>query len=206
MNIIGLSVSLLMSASSAFAEEFPPKIAPSAPANLWVSFDQADLAKPQAAKFPLSGPVLTDGRTAVFQVRADMLPVLSQFMHDNFKRCGGFFAHGTEAAARASMRPSAVGPRVAYTLDQQATVAPLVAAVSEANLRGTIVTMAAYNSRYYQADTGVEAARWLKGRWSEIAAKIPGASAELFAPSGWKQPSVILTITGSEKPDEIGVL
>ena len=206
MNNIGLSVALLLSASSAFAEDFPPQIAPPAAQDLWVTFDRADLAKPQAANFPLSAPVASDGRTAVYKVRPDMLPILSQFMHDRFQRCAGYLAHGTEAAARASMRPTAIGPRAAYTLDQQATVTPLVAGVKEASLRGTISAMAAYNNRYYQSETGAEAARWLKSRWSELAAKIPGASAELFAHSAWKQPSVILTIPGSGLPDEIVVL
>lgn len=206
MNTIGLSVSLLLAASSAFADDFPPTIAPAAAADVWVSFDQADLALPQAANFPLSSPIASDGRTAVYKVRPDMLPILSQFMHDRFKRCGGYLAHGTEAAARASMRPTSVGPRVAYTLDQQATVTPLVAAVKEANIRGTISSLAVHNNRYYQSDTGVEASRWLQGKWSELATKMPGASAALFPHSGWKQPSVILTIPGSEKPDEIVVL
>ena len=206
MNNIGLSVMLLLSASSAFADDFPPVIDPPAAQDLWVSFDQTDLAKPQAAQFPLSAPIVSDGLTAVYKVRPDMLPILSQFMHDRFNRCGGFLTHGTEAAARAAMRPNAVGPRVVYTLDQQATVTPLVAGVSEANIRGTISAMAAFNSRYYQSETGAEAARWLKGRWAELAAKMPGATAELFTHSAWKQPSVILTIPGSEKPEEIIVL
>jgi leucyl aminopeptidase len=204
MNTLGLMVALVLTSSASFADEFPPKLEAPAPASVWVTFDQADLAK--AKDFPLSAPVATDGKTAIYKVRPEMLPLLSQFMHDAFHRCGGFLAHGTEASARASMRPSAIGPRMAYTLDQQAVVNPLVAGVKEANLRGTITAMAAYNNRYYTSDTGVEASRWLKGRWSDIAAKIPGASAALFAHDAWKQPSVILTIPGSEKPDEIVVL
>jgi len=122
----------------------------------------------------------------VYKVRPDMLPILSQFMHDRFKRCGGYLAHGSEAAALSSMRPAA--------------------AVKKASIRGTITTMAAYNNRYYQSETGAEASRWLKGHWAGLAAKLPGASAALFAHSAWKQPSVILTIPGSELPDEIVVL
>lgn len=206
MNNIGLMVAVLLSASSAFAEDFPPSIEKQAPADLWVTFDQADLARPEAKGFPLSAPVLADGRTAVYQVRPDMLPLLSQFMHDRFDRCGGYLTHGSMDAARASMVPAGMGPRVAYTLDQQAVVGPLVSSVKEASIRGTISTMAAYQSRYYQAETGAEAARWLKGNWAGLAAGIPGASASLFAHSAWKQPSVILTIPGSETPDEIVVL
>ena len=47
---------------------------------------------------------------------------------------------------------------------------------------------------------------WLAGHWQSLAAGLPGASVKLFSHSGWKQPSVVLTIPGSEKPDEIVVL
>lgn len=207
MNNIGLSVALLLSASAAFADEFPPVVEKAASTDIWVTVDQADLNSPQAENFPLSSPVTTDGKTAVYKVKPDMLPILSQFMHENFKRCGGYMAHGTEAAARASMLPTAVSPRAAaYTLDQQAVVTPLVAAVREPSIQATISGMAAFHSRYYQSETGVQASQWLKGQWAALAAKIPGASAELFAHSAWKQPSVILTIPGSEFPEEIVIL
>lgn len=206
MNTIGLSVAVLLAASSAFAEDFPPRIEASAPASLWVTVDQNDLTGPAAQGFPLKSPVLTEGGIAVYEVRADMLPILSQFMHDRFKRCGGYLTHGSIDAAKASLRPAAIGPRVAYTLDQQAVVTPLVAGVKEASIRATIEGMSAHHSRYYQAETGAAASRWLQGQWAALAAKLPGASAALFAHSAWKQPSVILTIPGSELPDEIVVL
>jgi len=208
MNNIGLSVIALLTASASFASDFvPPTLELPAPQEVWVTVDQADLAKPEGKNFPLSSPVTTDGKTAVYKVRPDMLPILSQFMHEQFRRCGGYMAHGTEAAARASMLPTAVSPRAAaYTMDQQAVVTPLVAGVQEASIRGTISSLSAFHSRYYQSETGVQAAQWLKSRWAEIAAKVPGASAELFAHSAWKQPSVILTIPGSEFPEEIVVL
>jgi bacterial leucyl aminopeptidase len=174
---------------------------------VWVSFDRADLAKAKGARFPLSAPVMADSATALFKVPPAMLPVLSEFMHDNFKRCGGFFAYRTKAKAQAAMAMHAASAGTGnYTLDQQAVVTPLISGVKEANLRATISGMAAFNNRYYTSETGVQAAKWLQGRWQEIAAKIPGASVSLYAHDGWSQPSVILTIPGSESPDEIVVL
>jgi len=207
MKTLGLSAALLLSFSASYADDFPPVLdLPAPPADVWVSFDKADLAKPEAAGFPLAAPILSDGRVAVYQVRPDMLPVLSQFMHDRFKRCGGYLAHGSESAARASMRPSSAPPARAYTLDQQVVVTPLVKGVSEANIRGTISDLAAHHNRYYQSDTGVQAAKAIQARWAALAARMPGASAALFAHDAWKQPSVILTIPGSELADELVVL
>jgi bacterial leucyl aminopeptidase len=173
---------------------------------VWVSFDRSDMAKAKA--FPLSSPVMADSATALFKVAPSMLPVLSEFMHDHFQRCAGFFAYRTKAKAQAAMalRAASAASAVSYTLDQQAVVTPLMPRVKEANLQATISGMAAFNNRYYTSDTGVQAAKWLQGRWQEIAAKIPGASVSLFAHEGWSQPSVILTIPGSETPDEIVVL
>lgn len=204
MRNLGPLAVLLLSAFASAAEEFPPAIEAAPKNDVWVSFSRKDLARPG---LPLSGaPVLADNATAVYKVKPEMLPVLAQYMHDAFHRCGGFFAHGTQAAAQAAMRPSAIAPRAAYTLDQQAAVTPLVASISAANMQATIASLAAFNNRYYQSDTGVEAARWIKNRWSQLAAKIPGASVALVTHDAWKQPSVVLTIPGSEKPEEIVVL
>jgi leucyl aminopeptidase len=43
-------------------------------------------------------------------------------------------------------------------------------------------------------------------RWAQLAKNMPGAEMKLVAHSAWKQPSVILTVPGSEKPEEIVVL
>jgi leucyl aminopeptidase len=78
--------------------------------------------------------------------------------------------------------------------------------VTETGLRSTIETLAAFNNRYYQASTGVDAAKWISGRWQELGSSIPGAAVSLVSHSGWKQPSVVLTIPGSDKADEVVVL
>ncbi|MFI5360900.1 MAG: M20/M25/M40 family metallo-hydrolase [Elusimicrobiota bacterium] len=185
-----------------------PAAQPAAPApqSVWVAFDRGDLAAQKASRIPLPAPIFSDSRTALYKVAVSMLPVLSEFMHDNFNRCGGFFAFRTEASAKAASVAAKSAVSGPYTLDQQAVVAPLVAAVNEANIRGTISALAAYNNRYYTSETGVTAARSVQSRWLEIAAKFPGATVELVSHEGWPQPSVVLTIPGSQTPDEIVVL
>lgn len=203
MRTLGLLAASLLAASAA-ADDFAPKAdVPAPPADVWVTVDKADLAAPG---FPLSGsPVAEAGGAAVYRAKPDMLPVLAQWAHDRFNRCGGFFAHETKASALNALRPAAAPAAGSYTLDQQAIVKPLAAAVREDKLRATISSLAAYNNRYYQSDTGVDAARWIKDRWAALAAGVPGASASLEQHS-WKQPSVILTIPGTEKPEEIVVI
>ncbi|UPT75176.1 MAG: M28 family metallopeptidase [Elusimicrobiota bacterium] len=203
MRTMGLLAASLL-AASASAEDFAPKAElPAPPADVWVTVDKADLAAPG---FPLSGdPVAESGGAAVYRAKPDMLPVLAQWTHERFNRCGGFFTHETKASALSALRPTAAAPGGPYTLDQQAVVTPMIAAVREEKIRATIVALSAYQNRYYQSDTGVEAARWIRDRWAALASGIPGASAALETHS-WKQPSVILTIPGTDKPDEIVVL
>ncbi|MBI3288169.1 MAG: M20/M25/M40 family metallo-hydrolase [Elusimicrobia bacterium] len=186
-------------------EDAKAKPASAEPA-VWISMAQDDVAPARASSLELGAPVRDNGGVSVFEVGADSLPRLADFMHERFGRCGGFFAHRTLAEAEASLvgRPrKGSGP---YTLDQQDAVKPLVERVQERELRSTIETMSAFHNRYYMSDTGVEAARWLQGRWQSLVENIPGASARLVKHEGWKQPSVVLTLPGSEKPEEIVVL
>jgi leucyl aminopeptidase len=209
-----LTALLLISASACWAApEFEAQteaaVAALAPADdsLWVTFDRADLANSKAKDFPLKGkPVMTNSSSAVFKVRPSQLPALSQFMHENFLRCGGFFASRTASAARATLKAASVRAAGAYTLDSQAVATPLVAMVGEAGMRATISSLAAFNNRYYTSDSGVEAAHWIQSQWQQLSAKIPGASVALVAHEGWSQPSVVLTIPGAVTPDEIVVL
>lgn len=173
---------------------------------IWVSLGSADIAPARAAGLPLGAAVRATDSAAVFEVGAGLLPRLSDFMHEKFGRCGGFFAYRTRAAAESAFTPSVVRKGGPYTLDQRVWAATLVSRVAEGEIRSTIETLAAYNNRYYTSDSGVAAAGWLRTRWAALADGAPGASAKLVNHDGWKQPSVVLTITGSEKPDEVVIL
>lgn len=173
---------------------------------LWVSFGSSDLETLKAAGLDLGVPEMSNARASVFRLNEDRLPQISEIMHDVLGRCGGFFAHETRAEAAADLVAPAAAIGGPYTIDQHAAVKSLIARVDEAELRSTIETLAAYNNRYYAADTGAAAARWTRDRWQELARKFPGASAQLVTHTQWKQPTVILTIPGAENPEEIVVL
>jgi bacterial leucyl aminopeptidase len=172
---------------------------------LWASFSEGDLDGLRDAGVPLDEPAVGRSGAAVFRIREDDLPAIAHVMHERFKRCGGFFAHEDRSVlekAPQAVRALAEG----YTLDQQAWVSPAVAKAKESEVRATIESLAAFNNRYYQADTGVAAAEWIKGRWAGLAKGVPGASARLIPHKSWKQPSVALTLPGSSEPDEVVVL
>lgn len=198
-------------ARSRAAAAAPPQgveLVPPAPedGSVWISVGKDDLSHPAGMSLPLGVPVMSSARASVFRVAVDRLPQIAAQMHEKFHKCGGFFAHSTQAEAEADLKapPSSTGGP--YSVDQAAWVKPMAARVREGELRSTIETLAGFNNRYYTADTGVAAANWIAGRWAKLAEGVPGASVRLFNHSGWKQPSVILTIPGSESPQEVVVL
>lgn len=214
----GMGLLVLLVASPAVAVDFDRAVSPTAvleaaktaagtgEEKVWVSFDRADLASPKAAKIPLPPAAMTDDKTSVHQVNAADLPLLSEFMHDAFHRCGGFFSYRTKDAAVRAMGAHAASAGGPYTIDQDAVVTPLLGRVSASNLQATITTLAAFNNRYYTADTGVKSAGWIADRWRALSARIPGATVEKVTHDGWAQPSVVLTIPGTDLAGEIVVL
>ncbi|MEK7232251.1 MAG: M20/M25/M40 family metallo-hydrolase [Elusimicrobiota bacterium] len=174
--------------------------------SIWINLGNSDLAMIRAAGLPLGPPLRTSGSASMFQVSTDLLPRLSDFMHETFGRCGGFFAHRTPDEAQSALSTQAAMKGGPYTLDQQAWASPLVSRVEEEGIRSTIETLAAFHNRYYNADSGVEAASWLRERWQTLAGGLPGASSQLVKHAGWKQPSVVLTIPGAENADEVVIL
>jgi bacterial leucyl aminopeptidase len=174
---------------------------------VWISVGREDLGRISVSDLPSLGrPVSASGRASVFRVPEAELHRIASLMHDKFHKCGGFFAHGTREEAEADLAPPPAAPAAAYTVDQAAAVRPLAAAVREGSIRATIEGLAAFHNRFYQSDSGVAAARWLEGRWRDLAMGMPGATVRAFPHSGWKQPSVVLTVPGTEKPEEIVVL
>lgn len=173
---------------------------------VWISVAREELGALGGAS-ALGAPAAEASGVSVFRLDERELPGLAERVHEALQRCGGFFAHRTREAALADLAPArgrvAAGP---YTIDQRAVVEPLAAAVREQGLRETIERLSSFHNRYYDSDSGVEAAQWLAGRWRELAASLPGAAVRTISHSGWRQPSVVLTIPGSEKPEELVVL
>lgn len=175
--------------------------------DVWISVGKEDLGRISAREAPALGrPVSASSRASVFRVAESELPNVASLMHEKFHKCGGFFAHSTREEAEADLAPPAPASPQSYTVDQAAVVRPLAAAAREASLRATIDGLASFHNRYYQSDSGVAAARWLEARWRDLAMGMPGATVRTVAHSGWKQPSVVLTIPGASKPDELVVL
>ena len=140
--------------------------------------------------------------------------LLTGHLHHHEGRCGGYFAFESLAEAedflarerslQALLAPAGSG----YTIDNAATIEPWFPQVAEANIRATIEHLSSYQNRYYASPHGLDAALWIHDRWAGLAAGRSDVQAELFTACTLcsTQPSVILTVTGTELPDEVVVV
>ncbi len=155
-----------------------------------------------------------DADVAVIAVDARDLGLLAEQVHARHDRCGGFMVHDSYADARAAIPvhtdphhadPShGVRPELDYSLDRAAAVRAVLPAVDATRIRATIRALSAMPTRYYQSRTGAEAARWLHGQWRGLTGR-PDVTVELVD-HGYAQPSVILTIPGAARADEVVVI
>ena len=149
----------------------------------------------------------------LLETRAGQLPAISHAIHEIQKTCGGYFAFDTREAAEAAIRndlsKQGMARTITYTIDQQAIVKPWIEQVNAENVKATITHLStAYNNRYYANATGRQAAQWIHDTWLALGKGRSDVSAQMFTNCSncGGQPSPILTVKGTDLPDEIVVV
>lgn len=151
----------------------------------------------------------------VVELRQHQLEDLSRHVHETEHRCGGYFAFASREEADAFLRDDrtaiGIGAKFLpdYTVDSVSMVERWLPKVSEPRLRATISHLStAYPNRHASTSSGRAAALWIRDSWQEMTAGREDVSVELFTDCGncMGQPSVIFTIRGNERADEIVVL
>lgn len=187
----------------------------------WVSVDLSELdhiRESAAAAGPESlrgiAPEKIVGDLAVLRLNAEQMEDLSRSMHANFNKCGGYVAHATDMEALAWVRDHyAADPEaqfVNYTIDNPMAVNSMLPFVSEQQIRQVILDLSAFPNRRFNLQSGVDSANWIRNRWAQLISRMSRgqASVEFFnhPTSVSLQPSIILTLRGTDFPDEIIVL
>jgi leucyl aminopeptidase len=145
----------------------------------------------------------TEGDHAVVAVDARDLETLSEEMHEVFHRCGGFMVHDSLDDALHVQKDGPKKP-VDYTLDRALLVNALLPKLQEQAILGTIRELSSMQNRYYQSASGAAASTWLRDKWRSFSDRTD-ISFELFD-QGYAQKSVILTIPGTTRANEVVVL
>lgn len=148
------------------------------------------------------------GDTALIRIPSKDLVRLSQMMHETFGRCGGFVVESNDVQeAIESLTEAPKASRFSpVTIRHQDLVRKLMALVQETNIRSTIQSLSRFRNRLYSSQHGVHSQEWVGAKWQELTRNIPNTSLEFIEHSDYPQRSVILTITGSKKPNEIVVV
>ncbi|MCG8457421.1 MAG: M20/M25/M40 family metallo-hydrolase, partial [Holophagales bacterium] len=157
------------------------------------------------------------GPAVLTRVREADLDRISLLIHEAHHRCGGFMVHrsaeeGIAAMERAASPPAAPAPQgsaPAYVLDQESLVQALTAELVEANILATVETLStAFPNRYYNYPSGVASAGWIRDLWQGYATAAGRAdvTVELWEHADWAQPSVIATIPGTSRAEQIVVM
>ena len=162
-----------------------------------------------AAQALTGAHVVLDGAdhdVALIEIDAAQIDALAEVMHAQFDRCGGFFVHASLADAEAALH-AIPQPRLAaadYTLDRAALVGQVLPQLDAERIRSTIAELAAMKNRYYQSQTGAAASAWLAARWRSLSTRSDVTVVEVE--QGWAQRSVIMTIPGTTRANEIVVI
>lgn len=182
------------------------------PQEQWLTVDNEVLAKilPKLNKSVHS--ILKTESATVIKMTSAEIEQLSEVIHHELHRCGGFIAHESmdDAVEAVSSQGEMFFAERAiftdYTLDQGSLVRPLLEQVEERPIRDMITQLSEYKTRHYKSETGVQSSHFIRDVWAALGKHRSDVKSELYQHSRWPQPSVIFTIEGSEKADEIVVV
>jgi leucyl aminopeptidase len=154
--------------------------------------------------------VESDSNVVVVAYDAQDFRALSELMHEQHNRCGGFLAHDSLDEARGALRSTQLQSLalVAYTIDNAATVQGLLPQLSAANILTNIQQLsgaAGFATRFYTSAGGAASSTWLHSLWQGYAAGRPEVTIELIE-TGFAQKSVIATIPGTTLASEVVVI
>lgn len=177
----------------------------------WVTVDSKILSSLAPAQKALMVEKEAQG-VSLIQLPEDQIEALSHAIHHELHRCGGFIAHDTLEEAQAAFEPNGEmlygmkGIFSDYEITHKAVVPKMIEQVSATEIETMIRGMSAFNNRHYKSATGQESQKFILEAWQKLVAGRSDAKVEFYQHAGFPQPSVVLTIEGSESPGEIIVL
>jgi bacterial leucyl aminopeptidase len=178
---------------------------------IYVTIDSDAVASSQKSLVSVKKMAANSGIT-VLKIKESDIENLSHMMHEDHKRCGGFVFHESKAEALAVLENNKTRKTAKnmlftqYTMTETPRVESMLTQVNELTIRETIISLSKFHNRYYNSKTGVESQAHIKGLWEKLSQGRSDTTVEFFNHSSWKQPSVIMTIAGSSKADEIIVI
>lgn len=147
---------------------------------------------------------------ALISIAPTAIERLSALMHEKFNRCGGFMVEeGNDLNSLFSNLSQPVlmtEDSELYAVKDLDLVRKSIPKVDESQIKSIITNLSGFKNRYYRSSHGLASQTWLHNTWTTMAQGRDDIKVEFFTHDQFPQKSVILTINGSQKPDEIVVI
>jgi len=187
-------------------------VALAAPDTQWLTVDNDVLAKIRP-KLNKSVQTLYSAQGAsVVEMSPAEIEQLGAVIHNELHRCGGFIAHDsyeeaqTALTSQGEMYFAKQAIFADYTINQAEVVRPIVAQVAETSIRNMIIKLSDFKTRYYKSETGVQSSEFIRDSWAALSKHRSDVKVELIKHKSWAQPSIVMTIEGSNLSEEIIIL
>lgn len=184
-------------------------VAAQTPKEVYITVDSDSVSTSQKSLSSIKTIKSTE-EVSILKINENDLVKLSKLMHDKFNRCGGYVFHESLEEAQEFVNVKANSQKnfipTSYTITEAPRVEAMVSMTQEINIRTMIEKLSAYKNRYYQAQTGVDSQAFVKKTWEDLSKNRTDVKVEYFEHSAWKQPSVVMTIEGTDMKDEIIVI
>lgn len=188
-----------------------PLVSHAIPEKKWISIDNKILEsiKSEIHDFKVEHK---SKDASIIKLTMKQIKSLSSLIHKRLHRCGGFSAHASLAQAQSDLTKTDLTPVISknvfkeYFLDQQELVQPMVEQLEEGSIRDMIIKLSSYNDRNFDSQEGLDSSEFIKQAWADITMNRSDVKIEYVHHLKWSQPSIILTIEGSEKPEEVVIL
>lgn len=131
------------------------------------------------------------------------LDTLSEKLHDHSGHGPGYILHSSLEDALAAQQ---VQRRPSYDMGAQEVVQRLMGQIDETRLIQVIQQLSGFETRLHTSPSGAQASVAIRDLWKSWAGNRTDVQVEQVAHVTTPQKSVVLTIAGSEKPDEVIVL
>lgn len=183
-----------------------------APKAQWLTVDNQVLAKIRPKLNKSVQSIYSAQGATVVKLSPTEVEQLSEVIHHELHRCGGFITHESLEEAKAALDYQGdmyFAKRAIfsdYSINQSSTVVPLVAQVQEPSIRTMIEKLSNFNTRFYKSETGIKSSEFIRDTWASFSKHRNDAKVELYKHANWPQASIVMTIEGSENPDEIVIV
>ena len=178
----------------------------------WISVDSKVLEKIRPHLEVNHEEIFVGEKATVLKMSEAEVQSFSGTIHHRLNRCGGFAGFQNLSDAKSSADDhdqSEFGAKAIfadYSINQQTLTTPMMDQVSENEIRQMILKLTGFGTRLYSSPQGLASSQYIRDHWTRITKLRNDVKVELVQHRGYNQPSIVLTITGSENPEEIVIL